>query len=223
MKKVFILIFIFITGCSANRVQIQPRIADNQTITYARGNSTLNSQSLLKPELVILEYSTDEIVIGLTVTNPTPQPMLFSKENLTVKRVSLDEKYQGVVYAYEELVVEAADKGYQTAAQVGSTAAGIGAGFIPFGGIAYSIGRLFYSIGSQGSESYEERVDKITLSRLSQNYLRRQTIKPGGRYSGILKIGFENELEEGDAVIFTLSVNDEIETFNYICEASKEQ
>ncbi len=223
MKKIFILIFIFLMGCSANRVQFQPQITSNQTVTYDRGRSKLNSQSLLSPELIILEYSTDEVVIGLTVTNSTAYPILFSKDNLSVELVSTDEKYKGIVYSYEELVEEAADRGYETAAQVGNTAVGIGAGFIPFGSIVYSVGRLFYSIGSQGSESHQERVDKLTFSKLNQNYLRLQTIEPGGRYSGILKIGFENDLEVGDTVVFSLSVENEVERFKYICEPSKEQ
>lgn len=218
MKKLFILIFIFITGCSTNRVQFQPQLADSQTVTYARGSSKLNSQSLLSPELMILEYSSDQIVIGLTVTNSMTQPILFSENNLAVELISPDETYKGVIYSYEELVEEAADRGYKTAAQVGNTAVGIGAGFIPFGSIVYSVGRLFYSIGSQGSESHQERVDKLTFSKLNQNYLRLQTIEPGGRYSGIIKIGFETDLEAGNIVVFSLSAKDEIEKFKYICE-----
>ncbi len=218
MKKLYILICFFIAGCSTNRVQFQPQVADNQTITYARGSSKLNSQSLLNPELMILEYSSDQIVIGLAVTNTTPHPILFSESNLAVELISLDETYKGVIYSYEELVEEAADRGYQTAAQVGNTAVGIGAGFIPFGSIVYSVGRLFYSIGSQGSESHQERVDKLTFSKLNKNYLRLQTIEPGGQYSGIVKIGFETDLEAGDIIVISLSVTDEIEKFKYICE-----
>jgi hypothetical protein len=218
MKKLFILIFIFIAGCSTNRVQFQPQLAGNQTVTYARGSSKLNSQSLLNPEVMILEYSSDQIVIGLSVTNTTTQSILFSKNNLTVELISPDETYKGVIYSYEELVEEAADRGYKTTAQVGNTAVGIGAGFIPFGSIVYSVGRLFYSIGSQGTESHQERVDKLTFSKLNKNYLRLQTIEPGGQYSGIVKIGFETDLEAGDIVVFSLSVKDEIEKFKYICE-----
>ncbi|OQK16440.1 hypothetical protein AU255_00590 [Methyloprofundus sedimenti] len=223
MKLFFILTAILITGCSATRVQLQPRLINDQTITYVRGNSKLNSQSVLKPELTIIEYSLDEMLISLTVTNTTSEPILFSESNLTVELLASGELQAGTVYTFEQLAKEAADRGYDTAAQAGNTAAGVGVGFIPFGGIIYSVGRLFYSVGSQSSESYEERIDKLTFTQLNQNYLRQQTIEPGELYSGVLKIGFENDLEVGNTVIFSLSAGGEVEKFTFICEQAEEK
>lgn len=222
MKKIIILAFIFVAGCSSSRVQLQPQVINDQTITYDRGGSKLNSQSLLKPELSVLEYSSDEMVVGLTVTNVTINPILFSETNLSVDLLASGELQAGTVYSYEQLAEEAVDKGYDTAVQVGNTAASIGVGFIPFGHVFYSVGRLFYSIGSQNTESYEERIDKLTFSQLHKNYLRKQTIKPGERYSGILKVGFDNAIEAGNTVVFSLSAGSEVEKFNYICELPEE-
>lgn len=210
-------------GCSSSRVQLQPQVINDQTVTYDRGGSKLNSQSLLKPELSVLEYSSDEMVVGLTVTNSTISPILFSENNLAVDLLASGELQAGTVYSYEQLADEAIDKGYDTAVQVGNTAASIGVGFIPFGHVFYSVGRLFYSIGSQNTESHEERIDKLTFSQLNKNYLRRQTINPGERYSGILKVSFDNELEAGNTVIFSLLSGDEVEKFNYICEQPEEE
>lgn len=221
MKKL-IIVTIFLAGCSTNRVQLQPQLTANQTITYARGSSKLNSQSLLKPELTILEYSFDEMVISLTVTNSTSDSILFSEKNLVVDLFSSDKLQAGIVYSFEQLKEEAADRNYDTTVKVGSTAVGIGAGFIPFGSIVYSIGNLFYSIGNQ-ADSYEERVDKRTFSQLNQNYIRKQTISSGERYSGILKIGFENNFEVKDSIIFSLSARDEVEKFKYICKQAEEK
>lgn len=221
MKSLIILFSILLAGCSANRVQLEPQLINAQTVTYVRGSSKLNSQSLLKPELAVLEYSSDEMVIALAVTNLTVEPILFSEKNLTVNLLSSGELQAATIYRYEQLVGEAAEKGYNTAGQVGNTAVSIGASFIPFGGIALSVGRLFYSIGSQNTESYEERVDNLTFSQLNQNYIRQQTIEPGAKYSGILKIGFENDLEIGETIIFTLSAEDEIEKFIFNCEQPK--
>lgn len=223
MKLFFIVTVVLLTGCSATRVELEPRLINNQTITYARGSSKLNSHSVMKPELTVIEYSTDEMLISLAVNNTTAEPILFAESNLTVELLASDELQAGTVYTFEQLAKEAADKGYDTAAQVGNTAAGIGVGFIPFGNIIYSIGRLFYSVGSQSSESYEERIDKLTFTQLNQNYLRSQTIEPGGRYSGILKIGFENDLEVGDTVIFSLTAGGEVEKFNFNCEQAEEK
>jgi len=44
-----------------------------------------------------------------------------------------------------------------------------------------------------------------------------------GSYSGVFKIGFEDDLETGDAVIFSLSIGGEVEKFNFSCEQSKEK
>ncbi|MCK5830849.1 MAG: hypothetical protein KAH20_11165 [Methylococcales bacterium] len=223
MKIIILLAFILVTGCSSNRVQLQPKVTNNQTVSYDRGGSKLNSQSLLKPELSVLDYSSDEIVIGLTVTNSTINPILFSEKNLNVNLLASGELQAGTVYNYEQMAEEAVDKGYDTAVQVGNTAASIGVGFIPFGHVFYSVGRLFYSIGSQNTESHEERIDKLTFSQMNRNYLRKQTIKPGARYSGILKIGFDDDLEVGDTVIFSVSGEDEVEKFQFTCEQAEEK
>lgn len=223
MKKIIALTCVFLTGCSTSRVQLQPEVVNSQKVTYVRGGSKLNSQSLMKPELTVLEYSADNMAIALTVTNFTTEPILFSEENLKVDLRVSDELQAGTVYSYESVAEDAVDKGYDTAVQVGTTAASIGAGFVPFGSIVYSVGRLFYSIGSQNSESYEERVDKIVFSQLTQKYLRKQTVSPGESYSGILKIGFENNLEAGNTVIFSLFAGNEVEKFSFTCEQQVEK
>lgn len=221
MKKIITFGLVLLVGCSANRVQLEPQLINNQTVTYSRGSSQLNSPSRFKPELAILEYSSDEMVIALSITNSTNEPILFSENNIKVKLLSSGELHDASIYNYGQVVEEAADKGYNTAAQVGNTAVNIGSGFIPFGGIALSVGRLFYSLGSQNVESsYQDRVDKIAFSNLNQ-YIRRHTIAAGEQYSGVLKIGFEEDLEEGNAVVFTLNVENEIEKFIFDCDELK--
>lgn len=221
MKKTIIIGIVLLTGCSANRVQLEPQAINNQTVSYVRGSSKLNSQSLLKPELAIIEHSSDEMVIALSVTNTTMGPILFSENNLVANRLSADKLQPATIYRHKELVEEASEKGYQTAAKVGNTAASVGASFIPFGGIALSIGRLFYSIGSSNTESYEDRIDKITFSQLDKNYIRQHTIESTEKYSGILKIGFDDDLKPGDNVIFSLSAEGNVEKFVFKCRQVK--
>lgn len=98
----------------------------------------------------------------------------------------------------------------------GNTAVGIGASFIPFGSIAYSVGRLIYSI-SNNTEGHQKRIDKLTFSQLNQNYLRQQVIPPGSSYKGILKLGFENDLQQGDEIILSVVTGNETQAFNFIC------
>ncbi len=224
MKKLVILLAVLLSGCSSNRVKLEPQLSQGQTVSYARGSVKINSQSESNSELTILGYSSDKMVIGVTVNNFSDTPIEFSKNNLFVNQLSEGELLAGTIYSFEEVAEEAADKGYSTAVQVGQTAASIGASFIPFGGIAYSVGRLFYSIGSQqGTESHEERVDRLVFSQLNKNYLRQQTIEPGAKYSGILKIGFEDDLDAGDTVVFNLSVGNTVEKFNLECDQAREK
>jgi hypothetical protein len=217
MKKIIILTLLFITGCSSNRVMIHPQTVNDQTISYARGGTVIHSQETLKPELTIIDYAYDEMVIGLSVTNTTPEPILFSEKNLQVELQGSEQLQPAIVYSFDQLIEEAAERGNSALYQVGNTAVGIGAGFIPFGGIAFSVGHLFYSLGGS-NQTHQERVDALTFSQLNQSYLRQQTIEPKSTYSGILKIGFENDLEGGDNITFQVSAGNEIEKFNFTCE-----
>ena len=213
-----VLLVALLSGCSSSRVQVSPQATDDQKITYVRGGAKVHSQSTLKAELTVLDYSYNEMVIGLSVTNSTLESMIFSEKSVVVERIVDGEIETAQVFNFEQLTEQASERGYKTAALVGRTTVGIGASFIPFGGIAYSIGSLFYAIGSQDS-GHQERVDKLVYSQMSKDYLRQQTVEPSGRYSGVLKIGFDDELEPEDKVIFTVSdSNNNVEKFNFICE-----
>lgn len=223
MKVLSILAIVILSACSAKRVVIHPQAMNKQTITYARGGPKLKSQTALQPELTILDYSYDQMVIALTVTNTTSEPILFSEQNLQVELLGAEQSVLATVYSYEQIVEQAEEAGVSTAARVGDTAVGIGVGFIPFGGIAYTVGKLFYSLGNQDSESHQKRINSITFSQMDKNYLRKQTIQPGESYSGIVKIGFEDDLQEGETIIFQVKANDETEKFNFVCKDLPEQ
>jgi hypothetical protein len=216
MKRLIILTLIFLNACSSSRVQVIPQANNDQTVTFERGKAKVHSKSFFKPELIIMDYSYDEMIIRLSITNSTSKAIIFSEKNIEVELHSTDEKETATVYSFEQLADEAAENGDQTAEQVGGTAASIGAGFVPFGSIAYSVGRLFYSIGNS-TGGHEKRIDTLTFSQLSQVYLRQQTVEPDNSYSGILKIGFEEEPEDGDIIIFEVSTGDKVEKFKFIC------
>lgn len=218
MKKLIILTIIFISACSSNRVLVKPQVINDQTISYVRGNTRLHSQTFLESELTILDYSYDEMVISLTINNTSAESITITEKNIKVELLNTEGVQQKAsIYSYDQLATEVAENSDNTLGQVGGTAAGIGASFIPFGSIAYSIGRLFYSIGSN-TEGHQKRIDKLTYSQLSQLYFRQQTVEPESSYSGILKIGFEEELEEGDKIIFSVRSSLGIESFNFTCK-----
>lgn len=216
MKQLIILSIMFLSACSSNRVLVQPQAINNQIVAYDRGASSLHSQSFLKPELAVMDYSSDEMIISLSITNTTLQPISFSEKNIEVELITAEELQPAIVYNFEQLAEEAAERGESNVALAGNTAAGIVSSFIPFGSIAYSVGRLFYSIGNN-TTGHQKRIDALTFSQLNKNYLRQQTVETGSSYSGILKIGFENALEEGNGIIFRVSAGNEIEEFHFIC------
>lgn len=225
MKQYLLLMSALLaTGCSSTHVLLQPELSDGQEINYSRGRSKINSQSLFKPELAVLEYSEDEMVVGIGITNFTDKPLLLSEDNLVAERLSAGETEQAIIYHFDDLVKDAAKSGYSTAYQVGDVAASVGVSFIPFGGIVYSLGKLFYSLGSsQTAGSPEERVDQLTYSQLNNNYFRQQTVAPEVEYSGILKLGFDGDFEEGDKVTFKLTVGGQVENFVFICKESEKK
>jgi hypothetical protein len=219
MKKIIIVLtLLFITGCSSKRVMLHPQTVENQTITYARGGAVLHSQTTLKPELTIIDYSIDEMLIGLSVTNTTPNPILFSEKNIQIDLLTSEGSQRATVYSFEQLREEAAESDDSSLYDAGNTAVGIGVGFIPFGGIAFSVGQLVYSLGDKNNQTNQNRIDALTFSQLHQNYLRKHTIEPESSYAGILKIGFENDLEEGDIITFHVITEGEIEKFNFTCK-----
>lgn len=220
MKGLTLLALLLMTGCSTERVLVRPEAMNGQTVAYARGASTLQSQSPYKHRLAVIDYSYDQMVIGLSLTNPTQDPLSFSENNVTVEQQTAEKKQTATVFNYEQLVAEADEKGEDYLALAGNTAAGVGAGFVPFGGIAYPVGRLLYTVGSD-TESSQKRIDKLTYSQLNQNYLRQQTVEPGATYAGILKIGFPEVLKKNDVIVFRVFTENDSETFRFTCDEVK--
>ena len=223
MKKMLFFLIIGISGCASNSVQLDPKAINSQKISYERGGAKFHSKAASKFELTILDYTQNEMVIGVSVTNSTLEPIPYSEKNITVEWVYKDEVKQAHIYNFEELAEVAEEKGYRTGTLVASTAAGIGASFIPFGGIAYSVGSMFYAIGSQNSTGHQQRIDKLVYSQLNKNYLRRQTIAPGETYSGILKIGFDDSLKAENTIVIQIAVGDELEKFHFTCKEINEK
>jgi len=224
MKKILFFLIFVISGCaSTNSVQLDAKAVNKQQISYERGGAKFHSQAASKFELTILDFVQNEMVIGVSVTNSTLEPIPYSEKNVTAEWVYKDEVKEPHIYNFKELAEEAEEKGYRTGKLVASTAVGIGASFIPFGGIAYSVGSLFYAIGSQDSKGHQQRIDKLVYSQLNKNYLRRQTIAPGETYSGILKIGFEDALKAENTIVIQVAVGDESEKFHFTCKEIKEK
>lgn len=221
MHRLVIMLAISLTflvsGCSnpKKRVTIQAAPTENQVSAFMRGGVKLSS-SEYKTELTIVDYSDHEMVIALSVKNETDAPVTFSEQNITARHLYEGKRFKTKVYGYEELLTEYQDSGYSPMVQVGTTAVSIGTYFIPYGGIAMSLGSLLFSLAEQGV-SHKDRINSLVASQLNQLYLRQHTIAPDTEYGGILKIGFKEELRAGDKVLFNVSVGERIESFSFVC------
>ena len=215
-----IIILVNFCACSSSRILLHPKKSESQTVSYSRGISILQSQETLNPEFSIMDYSENEMIIGLTVTNITSEPLTISEQNLKAELTSGEEIHHAKIYDYEQLIKESADRSNENLALAGNTAAGIGAGFIPFGGIALSVGKLFYTVGN-GSEEHQKRIDSFTFSQLNQHYFRLQTLQPSEKYSGFLKIGFDQNFKAKDKIAFHFVYDDQTETFTYSCKETE--
>lgn len=222
VKSIWFINFLLLVGCSATPVHLEPNTNHDTTINYDRGSIKLKKQSLINPELIVFDYSPDELVINLSVTNSKQVPLIVSHKIFTVTVKSDSKSHHGTVYSFDQLVQQAVDKGYDEMYQVGTTAAGIGASFIPFGNIAYSVGRLFYSMGSQHYVSDEERIDKLVFSKLNQGYFRQHTLQPRERYSGFVRIRFEEDLQVDDEVVVSINMGGIEDKFSFKALAAVE-
>lgn len=204
------------SGCATkSRVNITAAPIEQQNSAFMRGGVKLASKNH-KTELTVVDYSHDEMVVAISVANDKTEPFLFSEKNITSQHLHLDQGANAKIYSYEELLAEYGKSDYSTIAQVGQTAASIGAAFIPFGGIALSLGSLLYSLSEQ-DVSHQDRINSLVQSDFNQTYLRQHTIDPKADYSGIVKIGFSEELAMGDKVLFNVSIDNKTESFTFVC------
>ncbi len=208
---------VFVSGCSSpkKRVTIQAAPTKNQVSAFMRGGVKLSSTDN-KTEMTLVDYSDHEMVVALSVKNETDAPVMFSDQNITARHLYEGKSFRTKVYSYEELLAEYQNSSYSPMMQVGTTAVSIGTSFIPYGGIAMSLGSLLFSLAEQGV-SHKDRINSLVASQLNQLYLRQHTIDPDTEYGGILKIGFKEELRTGDKVLFNVSVGEKIESFSFVC------
>lgn len=205
------------SGCAEQkRIGISSAPAAQQNSVFMRGGVKLLSKNH-KTELTIVDYSEDEMVASISLTNDTNKAFVFSEKNITARHQRLNRISNAKIYSYEELLAEYSDTDYSAVSQVGQTAASIGASFIPFGNIALTLGSLLYSLSSQGLTN-KSRIDSIVSAQLGEAYLRQQTVNAKTEYGGIVKIGFEEGLAKGDKVLFTVTIADQTETFTFVCE-----
>lgn len=205
------------SGCATQtRVTITTSPTAQQNAAFMRGGVKLSSKNQ-KMEVTVVDYSYDEMVVAISVANDKPEPLLFSEKNITVQQLHSGQPINAKIYNYEELLAEYSDSSYSAMVQVGQTASSIGAGFIPFGSIAMSLGNLLFSLSEQGL-SHKDRINSLVASQLSLMYLRQHTLEPKAEYGSIVKIGFSEQLNTGDKVLLNVTIGNKTESFTFVCE-----
>ena len=205
------------SGCATQkRVTLSASPTAQQSSAFMRGGVKLSSKSN-KVEVTVVDYSYDEMVVAISIANNKSEPFLFSEKNISSQHLHLDQDTNAKIYSYEELLAEYSNSSYSAMVKVGQTATGIGTTFIPFGGIAMSLGNLLFSLSEQGI-SHKDRINSLVASQLNQLYLRQHTVDPKKEYGGIVKIGFSEDLASGDKVLFNVAIGNKTESFTFVCQ-----
>lgn len=199
-----------VTGCSSNRVLVQPVAEENQSVSYERGQLQLAAEASNPLELTIVDYSGDEMIIEVSVSNNGDDPFDFSDQSVKGKIISPDQHYPVNILRYDTFLKNRNDSSDNMWRKTGATAVSVGSAFIPYGGIASSVAQLLFSLNQETSVSLQDRID-------AQAYLRRHTVEPNTDYGGRLKIGLPKQLESGDVLMFQVSSADEVQDFRFIC------
>lgn len=205
-------ILLSLSGCSSNRVLVQPVAEENQSVSYNQGQLQLKDEASNPLELTIVDYSGDEMIIAVSVSNNGNDPFDFSDQSVKGKIISPDRHYPVNVLQYDAFLKNNSGSSDDLWRRTGSTAVSVGSAFIPYGGLASSVAQLLLSINQDTYNSQKERID-------ARSYLRRHTVEPNTDYGGKLKISLPKPLESGDVLMFEVSsAADEIQGFQFICK-----
>ncbi len=200
-----------VAGCSSNRVLVQPVVEENQSISYDKGQLQLKDKASNPLELTIVDYSGDEMIIEVSVSNTGDDPFDFSDQSVKGKIISPDRHYPVNILRYDTFLRNSSTSSDDIWRRTGSTAVSVGSAFIPYGGIASSVAKLLLSINQEARTPQQNRID-------ARSYLRRHTVEPNTDYGGKLKISLPKPLESGDVLMFEVSsAADEIQDFQFIC------
>ena len=215
-----LVVAIMITGCSTtSQVMIDPVADGDQQVTFSQGYMTLASDKGHRLAVSIIDYSENEMVIGVSLLNNGEQPLHFSERNITGTLIRSTQHWSAKVYPYPEIAGQysgGANYAFQMA-ELGMAVLGIGARFVPFGSIAMSAGKMLYSLSRSAPQSNRKRMDQA-LEKWIQSYLREHTVMPGDRSGGVVKIGFDDHFEIGDTIQFQVSADDEVKMFQFLCK-----
>jgi hypothetical protein len=211
-----------IAGCASAPPRIEPVAGEHQSVSYDRGQLKLVSVENHLIGLTLVDYSADTVIIGVSVSNAGDKPFNFSESNVTGELVSGDETLPADINKFESVSQGIDAQEYDAMKEAGLTSMSVGSLFVPFGSIAISAARLLLSLGELGGTSDANNINKETLSQLRQIYLRRHTLLPGTSYGGLLKVSLPDELEAGDFLVFRVTAEEEVQTFKFLCNPTKE-
>lgn len=202
---------LIVSGCASNPVVVQPVAEENQSVSYEKGQLQLKDEASNPLKLTIVDYSGDEMIIEVSVSNNGDDPFDFSDQSVKGKIISPDRHYPVNILRYDTFLRNSSSSNDDIWRRTRSTALSVGSSFIPYGGIASSVAQLLLSINQEARTPQQDRID-------AQSYLRRHTVEPNTDYGGKLKISLPKPLESGDVLMFEVSsAANEIQDFQFIC------
>jgi hypothetical protein len=217
------LVLALAVGCattSSTKMQLDPKPGAGQTITYDRGQAQVQTGGSNPVRMTLVDHAEDQIRLHLRVEDRGSASYLFSEQSLSGEMISSSGTRPIRFYAYEDAMELVDDSDEKLAAEAGYTAVSAGARVVPYGGSIGSLAQLAMVANAQNSGDPEARLDALTQADIAYNrYIRRNSMRPGGAYDGLLRAQLPESLATCESLRFLVQARTELHRFQFQCSA----
>jgi len=105
------------------------------------------------------------------------------------------------------------------AAKAGSAAISVGSGAVPYGGTLGTIAQYVLAASVSDENDPETRLDAVTKAALANAYIRPNTMAPGSKYEGILRVALPEPLSNCQSLKLYVRVDESRHGFSFDCRA----
>jgi hypothetical protein len=217
-----LLVPYLVGGCATTspaNIRLEPKPADGQTIAYQRGQPQIKAAGSNPVRLTVVDHAADQMVVHVSVENWGATEYLFSEQEVSGEMITPKGAQPLTFYSYQEVLEELDDSDEKLAAQAGSAAISVGSRVVPYGGTVGSIAKYVLAANAGEENDPEARLDSLTKAALDNAYIRRNTMTPGSRYEGILRVALPEPLNECQSLQFDVHVGAVRHRFAFDCRA----
>ncbi len=210
-------------GCAtsgSSTVHLEPDPTEGHRISYQRGQTQIQAGSENPVRLTVVDHAGDQLVVHVALEARDATEYVFSEQNLSGEMVSRSGVQPLRILSYEEVMEELDDSDERLATQAGSTAVSVGSKIVPYGGSIGSIAKL--AMATRNDHDPEARLDALTRAAIEENaYIRRNTMRPGSTYEGVLRVALPEFISECESMHFNVRVGADLHRFAFDCRAAE--